>query len=394
METKPKTLALLLCAGVGSRMGTGVTKQQRMLCGRTVLFRAAAVLDAAAEIDGFLAVGREEELGFIASELSGMKKYLGTAIGGKTRQESAKNGLDALLSRGFVFDFLAVHDAARCLLSPSVVDAVVAAAKVSGAASAVGRISDTVKITDDAGQIYASEDRTRLYTAQTPQVFEKNLYLQALSHAGTLGAAVTDDNSLVELLGRTVTPVVTEEENLKITTRQDFDYAEYLLSKREKNMKECRIGHGYDVHRLVPDRKLILGGVEVPHTCGLLGHSDADVLLHAVMDALLGAAALGDIGAHFPDSDPAYLGADSMVLLSAVRDLLSARGAEVVNIDATVVAEKPKLAVFIPKMRENIAAALGIEPGRVSVKATTEEHLGFTGREEGIAAHAVAMLRM
>lgn len=153
-----------------------------------------------------------------------------------------------------------------------------------------------------------------------------------------------------------------------------------------------RIGHGYDVHRLVEGRKLILGGVEVPHTLGLLGHSDADVLTHAVMDALLGAAALGDIGRHFPDTDPAYAGADSLKLLDHVVELLEKKGYQVGNVDATILAQKPKLAPYIEKMRDNLAARMKVEPEQVNVKATTEEKLGFTGSEEGIAAHAVALL--
>ena len=153
-----------------------------------------------------------------------------------------------------------------------------------------------------------------------------------------------------------------------------------------------RIGHGYDVHRLVEGRKLILGGVEVPHTLGLLGHSDADVLTHAVMDALLGAAGLGDIGRHFPDSDPAYAGADSLALLDRVVSLLRARGWRAVNVDATILAQRPKLAPYIPRMRANLARVMGVSPDRVNVKATTEEGLGFTGSGEGMAAHAVALL--
>ena len=155
-----------------------------------------------------------------------------------------------------------------------------------------------------------------------------------------------------------------------------------------------RIGHGYDVHRLVEGRRLILGGVEVPHTLGLLGHSDADVLTHAVMDALLGAAALGDIGRHFPDTDPAYAGADSLKLLDHVVELLEEKGYQVGNVDATILAQKPKLAPYIEKMRDNLATRMKVEPDQVNVKATTEEKLGFTGAEEGIAAHAVALLSL
>ena len=157
-------------------------------------------------------------------------------------------------------------------------------------------------------------------------------------------------------------------------------------------MKEIRIGHGYDVHKLVPERKLILGGVEIPHTLGLLGHSDADVLLHAVMDAMLGAMALGDIGKHFPDTDDAYKGISSMHLLTLVNKLLLEKGARLVNLDATLILQKPKIAPYIDAMRENIAFALGVDKSRVSVKATTEEHLGFTGREEGVSAHAVVLV--
>ena len=159
-------------------------------------------------------------------------------------------------------------------------------------------------------------------------------------------------------------------------------------------MMTMRIGHGYDVHRLVEGRKLILGGVEVPHTLGLLGHSDADVLTHAVMDARLGAAALGDIGRHFPDTDPAYAGADSLKLLDHVVELLEKKGYQVGNVDATILAQKPKLAPYIEKMRDNLAARMKVEPDQVNVKATTEEKLGFTGAEEGIAAHAVALLSL
>lgn len=159
-------------------------------------------------------------------------------------------------------------------------------------------------------------------------------------------------------------------------------------------MKEIRIGHGYDVHKLVPERKLILGGVEVPHTVGLLGHSDADVLLHAIMDALLGSMALGDIGKHFPDTDETYRGVSSMHLLTLVNKIITEKGARLVNLDATLILQKPKIAPYIESMRENIAFALGTDISRVSVKATTEEHLGFTGREEGISAHAVVLVEV
>ena len=219
-----------------------------------------------------------------------------------------------------------------------------------------------------------------LFAVQTPQCFSRALYLQALARVqGDKARLVTDDCSLFELAGFPVTLTQGDYANLKITTREDL--------KGERTM---RFGHGYDVHRLVEGRRLILGGVDIPYEKGLLGHSDADVLLHAVADALLGAAALGDIGRHFPDSDPRYKGADSLKLLQAVGDMLRKAGYTVGNIDATILCQAPKLAPYIPLMRQNIAACLGMDVGRVSVKATTEEHLGFTGAGQGIAAHAVA----
>ena len=229
-------------------------------------------------------------------------------------------------------------------------------------------------------------DRSTLYAVQTPQCFDRAAYLAALDELDEASARlVTDDCSLFELTGRPVELVQGDYANIKITTRED-------LPRAENGGKKMRIGHGYDVHRLVEGRKLIMGGVTIPYEKGLLGHSDADVLLHAVSDALLGAAALGDIGKHFPDTDPRYEGADSLMLLREVGRLLDETGYTVGNIDATVLCQAPKLAPHIPAMRQNIANALGLALDDVSVKATTEEHLGFTGEGLGIAAHAVALI--
>ena len=229
-------------------------------------------------------------------------------------------------------------------------------------------------------------DRSTLYAVQTPQCFDRAAYLAALDELDEASARlVTDDCSLFELTGRPVELVQGDYANIKITTRED-------LPRTENGGKKMRIGHGYDVHRLVEGRKLIMGGVTIPYEKGLLGHSDADVLLHAVSDALLGAAALGDIGKHFPDTDPRYEGADSLMLLREVGRLLDETGYTVGNIDATVLCQAPKLAPHIPAMRQNIANALGLALDDVSVKATTEEHLGFTGEGLGIAAHAVALI--
>ena len=223
-------------------------------------------------------------------------------------------------------------------------------------------------------------------------MFRRADYEKALKKCDNL-ELITDDNMLMEQIGIDVYAVDLGQTNIKITTSADLTLAKSILAQRgDVSVNKLRIGHGYDVHRLVEGRKLILGGVEVPHVKGLLGHSDADVLLHAIMDALLGAAGLGDIGRHFPDSYNEFLGISSMNLLTRVSDMLVKHGFEVVNVDATLVLQSPKVASYIPKMVSNIAFALGIDECCVNVKATTEEHLGFTGREEGAAAHSVAML--
>ena len=250
------------------------------------------------------------------------------------------------------------------------------AAEKTGAAAPAVPVKDTIKLADDAGLVESTPPRQKLFAMQTPQCFDRAAYLALAGDE-----AVTDDCQLFEQAGRPVQLVAGEYENYKITTPDDL--------KGETTM---RIGHGYDVHKLVEGRDLILGGVKIPYEKGLLGHSDADVLTHAVMDALLGAAALGDIGKHFPDSDPAYKGADSLALARHVAALLAEQGYRPVNVDATILCQAPKLAPHIPAMAQNLAAALGMEPGAVSVKATTEEHLGFTGQGLGIAAHAVALL--
>ncbi len=279
---------------------------------------------------------------------------------------------------------VAIHDAARPFVSEQVITDALAEAEAMGAAAPAVAVKDTIKIAND-GAVVQTPDRAALFAVQTPQCFCRNLYWKALKAVqGEKVHLVTDDCSLFELAGLPVHLTQGDYANLKITTKEDLPAA--AQNKGENTM---RIGHGYDVHRLVEGRKLIMGGVTIPYEKGLLGHSDADVL-HAVSDALLGAAALGDIGKHFPDTDPRYEGADSLMLLREVGRLLDETGYTVGNIDATVLCQAPKLAPHIPAMRQNIANALGLALADVSVKATTEEHLGFTG--EGLAAHAVALI--
>ena len=380
--------AIILAAGVGSRMGGDKTKQRIVLDGRSILKRTLLSFEAAASVKEIIIVTREDEMDFARGEASGITKLKSIVVGGACRAESARLGFFAA---GDSIDLIAIHDAARCLVEPDMIDRVAEAADIHGCASAACRVFDTVKLVDNEGFAIGTQARESIMRAQTPQIFKRELYKTAISRVET-DESITDDNSLLERIGQRIFLVDTGNNNIKITEPSDIPIALGIIRNGEGFKMGIRVGHGYDVHRFAKERALILGGVSIPHTVGLLGHSDADVLLHAIMDALLGAAALGDIGKHFPDTDPAYSGASSLNLLTKVGKLLSDNGYSVSNIDATIVLQAPKIASYIDKMRENIAFALNISVGDVSVKATTEEKLGFTGSGEGAAAHAVALL--
>lgn len=371
----PSVTAIIVAAGASRRMGFDKLSY-RLPDGRTVLETSCALFATHPAVDELVLVagGNRPQCEAIAAACP---KPCTVVQGGATRADSVRSGLAAAKGQ-----LVAIHDAARPFASAEIITAALQAAAESGAAAPAVPVKDTIKIADQDGKVVATPDRAMLYAVQTPQCFDRALYLQALEAvSGEKASLVTDDCSLFELAGLPVTLTAGDYANLKITTKEDL--------QKEKTM---RIGHGYDVHRLVEDRKLILGGVEVPYEKGLLGHSDADVLLHAVMDAVLGAAALGDIGQHFPDTDPAYKGADSLALTREVAKIIAAHGYKVGNIDATILCQRPKLAPHIPAMRQNIADAFGLPLDAVSVKATTEEHLGFTGEGLGIAAHAVALI--
>lgn len=382
-----RVTAVLVAAGSSTRMG--FDKLSFDLGGETVLERSVRAFDECPEVDELVIVtGASGENAQRAA--ARCKKPVRLVKGGSTRAESARSGVAAAHGR-----LVAVHDAARPFVSQSVIADTIAAAARCGAAAPAVPVKDTIKqakggdgkTVPEGCMVENTPDRSTLYAVQTPQCFDRAAYLAALDELDEEKARlVTDDCSLFELTGRPVQLTQGDYANLKITTREDLPRPE------QKEGTNMRIGHGYDVHRLVEGRKLILGGVEVPFEKGLLGHSDADVLAHAVMDAVLGAAALGDIGKHFPDTDPRYEGADSLMLLREVGRLLDETGYTVGNIDATVLCQAPKLAPHIPAMRQNIANALGLALDDVSVKATTEEHLGFTGEGLGIAAHAVALI--
>ena len=379
--------AVLVAAGSSTRMG--FDKLSFDLGGETVLHRSIRAFDQCPQIGEIVLVAGKNRA-FVEQQAVGCTKPVQIVAGGATRAESAKNGV--LAAHG---ELVAVHDAARPFVSPAVIAAVLEAAARCGAAAPAVPVKDTIKqavpgdgkTVPEACLVRSTPDRSTLYAVQTPQCFDRTQYLAALQELDAEKARlVTDDCSLFELTGRSVQLTQGDYANLKITTREDLPRP---VQKEETRM---RIGHGYDVHRLVEGRKLILGGVEIPFEKGLLGHSDADVLAHAVMDAVLGAAALGDIGQHFPDNDPAYAGADSLELARHVARILSEHDYRVENIDATILCQRPKLAPHIPAMRANLAVAFGLPVDAVSVKATTEEHLGFTGEGLGIAAHAVALI--
>ena len=360
--------AVLVAAGSSTRMG--FDKLSFDLGGETVLHRSIRAFAQCPQVTELVLVaGKNRD--FVAQQAADCPKPVQIVAGGATRAESAKNGV--LAAHG---ELVAVHDAARPFVSAAVITAALEAAARG----------DGKTVPPDCA-VQTTPDRSTLYAVQTPQCFDRAAYLAALAELDeTRARLVTDDCSLFELTGRPVQLTQGDYANLKITTRED------LPRPAQRKETEMRIGHGYDVHRLVEQRKLILGGVEIPFEKGLLGHSDADVLTHAVMDAVLGAAALGDIGQHFPDNDPEYAGADSLKLACRVAQILKERGWRIENIDATLLCQRPKLAPHIPAMRANLAAAFGLPVEAVSVKATTEEHLGFTGEGLGIAAHAVALI--
>lgn len=382
---------IIAAAGQGKRMGSGINKVLQPLSGQAVLLHtiqaAAAVRDA-----GYIIItAAAEAMEAIRTLLAGHDLPVPWQVvaGGAERQHSIANAL------AFVPDsagIVVVHDGARPLAGTKLFDQVVAAARQSNAAIAAVPVKDTIKAVETAGWVTATPDRGRLWAVQTPQAFAADLLKKAYAQAAEEGYLGTDDAGLVERLGSGVQVVQGDYRNIKITTPEDIIFAEAILAKRQEAVNMTRTGIGYDVHRLVPGRKLILGGVDIPYGLGLDGHSDADVLLHAIKDALLGAAALGDIGRHFPDTDGRYKGISSLSLLAEVRKILAGHGYAVNNIDATIVAQRPKLAPYITRMNEHIAATLGIGITQVNVKATTTEGLGFAGREQGIAAYAAATI--
>lgn len=385
-----KASVVIACGGKASRMN-GINKLFFKLCGVPVIIHTARRFDSVTEVSEIIFSTSEDNLPLLKNALNEhpLTKPCKVVLGGKTRQESVFNGVKVCSE----CDVVCVHDGARPFISQEVIKRNIADACENGCAIVSVMTKDTVKLAQN-GIITATTIRENTFCAQTPQSARYDIYCECMKNALENGLDFTDDSQLFEALG--YMPKITQGEysNIKITTEDDIALAKSILKNEENQMDtSLRIGHGYDVHRLAEGRKLILGGVEIAHTMGLDGHSDADVLTHAVMDSLLGAAALGDIGRLFPDSDMQYKGADSIELLKIVCKRLYDEGYSIVNIDATICAQAPKISPHYEAMRENIAKACEISISQVSVKATTEEGLGFTGEKKGISATAVCMIR-
>ena len=373
------TTALIVAAGKGERAGLGVPKQYRMLGGKPVLRWAVESLIHHPAVQSARVVIGEGQRDVAVAALDGLP--VGELIdGGAERADSVRAGLGRLSG-----DAVLVHDAARPFCPAAVIDRLIASLEFVEGAAPVLPVGDTLaRVGDSLGE---PVDRNGLVRVQTPQAFRLDALKSAYERWS--GPSPTDETTVVRAVGMSVAAVEGDPALEKLTQPADFDRAEQWLAGR----LSPRTGMGFDVHAFAGDGPLMLGGVEVPHSRGLAGHSDADVVLHAITDALLGAAGLGDIGEHFPPSDARWKGAQSSLFLAHAVVLIRARGAIIDHVDCTVIAEEPKVGPYRSAMRMRIAEIAGLGLDQVSVKATTTEGLGFTGRREGVAAQAVASIR-
>ena len=379
--------ALLLAGGRGTRAGGGIPKQYREIGGISVLRRAIDCFIDCPAVDLIRVVIHADDQELYRAAIAGLD-VLPPVIGGSERHLSAVNGLESLSD--FETNIVLIHDAARPFADRGMIERVIAAlADAAGAIPALP-VSDTLKrvaSTDDL--IEETVDRAGLWRAQTPQGFRFKAILKA--HGKRDSDLPTDDAAVMEEAGMVVCVVDGDERNIKVTTEADFDRAEQILEKRQM---QTRIGTGFDVHKLGPGDGVTLCGVTVPLEMSLIGHSDADVALHALTDALLGAVGCGDIGLHFPPSDPQWKGAASHIFVEAAAADIRKAGGSIVNVDVTIIGERPKVGPYRDEMRARVAEFLDITLDRVNIKATTTERLGFTGRGEGLAAQAVASVEM
>lgn len=370
---------VVLCAGRSSRMG-GVDKMFLPIAGIPAVIRTLMSAARCKYAKQVIAVTQTESRPMLEECLERYGVKADVVTGGSERCISALNGAKAAVCR-----FVAITDGARPLIKPENIDSVCEAAFEFGAAALGVDMTDTVKRVDD-GFICGTVDRSELVRIQSPQVFEREKYVKYAETALKSSVAFTDDCSILEHFGEKVKLVYGRSDNVKITVAEDVEMCSKLIG-----CSPVSVGHGYDVHKLAPERELWLCGEKIECDLGLLGHSDADVALHALIDAMLGAAAMGDIGAMFPDTDEKYRGISSIVLLKSAATAIF-ENYRFGNCDLTIIAQKPKLSPYIKKMKANIADALCVPADSVNVKATTEEGLGFTGAAEGIAAHAVCIL--
>ena len=380
------TVALVVAAGRGSRFGAGVPKQYAVLGGRPLLGHSLEAFARHPRIDRVKAVIHPDDRALYERAAAGLD-LLEPAAGGATRQDSVRRGLESL--EALAPEAVLIHDGARPFVEAAVIDRVLDALASAPGAIAALPVTDTLKHAQN-DRIAETIERAGLWRAQTPQGFRFADILAAHRAAEAAGAEVTDDAAVAERAGLPVALVEGAAENIKVTTQDDLARAERWLAAAS----ETRVGQGFDVHRFGPGDHVMLCGVAVPHEAGLKGHSDADVGLHALTDAILGALGAGDIGLHFPPSDARWQDAPSAVFLGHARDLVAGRGGRIAHVDVTLVCERPRIGSHRAEMVARIAELLGIEPSRVSVKATTTEGLGFTGRGEGIAAQATATLRL
>ena len=380
--------AVVVAAGRGTRAGGDMPKAYRALGGQPMIRFSLGLFAGSSQIDAIQPVIHADDAPLYEKAASGLA-LLPPVFGGATRQASVRAGLEALATRRPAI--VLVHDAARPFASPALITRAVAAAKHGAAVPGIP-LSDTVKAVDTLGRVAQTLDRNALRAIQTPQAFNFEMLLAAHQQAAAAGRHdFSDDAALMEWVGHPVTVFAGEAGNVKLTLPEDFARAE---SQRLAMLSDVRMGTGYDVHAFTEGDHVMLGGVKIPHSRGLAGHSDADAPLHALVDALLGALAEGDIGVHFPPSDAQWRGAASEKFLRFAVERVQARGGMIAHLDVTVICEAPKICPHRDAIRERIAAIAGISLDRVALKATTSEKLGFIGRGEGIAALATATVRL
>ncbi len=390
MRSHPTVATLIVAAGRGTRAGGGIPKQYRSIAGRALLDRAMEAFRLHDRVACILVVIGEDDHGLYEAAITPSDKLLSPVVGGAVRQASVLAGLEALAATAP--DIVLVH-AARPFLSADLIAAAIEAVAGDVLAAVPGlAVVDTIKAVDGGGRVTGTPDRGALRAVQTPQAFAYAALHDAHRRAASAGiAGLTDDAAVMEWAGHAVTVFPGEAGNVKLTHPEDFDAAERRMRAA---MNDVRVGQGYDVHAFAEGDHVWLGGVRIPHDRGVLAHSDGDVVLHAATDAILGALADGDIGTHFPPSDMRWKGASSDRFLAHAAQLLADRGGRLAMLDVTVVCEAPKIGPHREAIRARMASILGVVPDRIAIKATTSEKMGFTGRREGLAALALATIRL